>query len=445
MLFRLLKRSISHTSIVALAGLALAGCVATQTLESDLASPQLAPSAKVRLDSDALAAIGPVFDAFAEEGKLPGGAILVAQHGRVLYRHNFGMADIAAAKPARDDTVYRIFSMTKPVIAVAVLQLAEQGKLDLSDPVMKFIPEFADLQVYDSNGAVVPARAMTVEQLLTHTSGFSYSFQPDSPVAPLYKDAGLHAGRWFHDPAIDGLGDMAHRLAQIPLNNQPGGPWHYGMSFDVAGLVVERASGKPLDEYLEQHLFAPLGMTHTGFSVEEGEQARLATLYSPSRAGGLQPLDQAEASPFLAPPPSFSGGGGLVSTIDDYFAFAQMLANGGELNGVRVLAQRGVANILSNHLAPGQQGQLAQLSGPGYSATGRGLGFGFGGAVVIDPVAAASTGSAGEYAWSGAASTSFMVDPQNGIVFVFMTQMLPARTVPTRQTLRKLVYDAVAK
>ena len=448
--FSLQKVFSTGALVVAIACSTLSGC-ASNSLTPPTSTPVIIQErgSERTIDPAKLAAIGPVFDKYAREGRIAGGGILVAQHGKVLYRHYFGMTDIAAGTKTDKQTVYRIFSMTKPVVAAAVLRLQEMGKLKLTDPVAKYVPEFAHLQVYLSgtrqNMTTESAATMTVEQLLTHTSGLDYSFQRASPVASLYKQAGLDAGTWFHDPTIDGLDDMAKRLAGLPLIEQPGGSWHYGMSFDVAGLLVSRVSGQPLDTFLRDNFFRPLGMNHTGFMVKAADSHRLATLYSPREDGGLSVLDPGNASAFLKPPSADSGGGGLVSTLDDYFRFAQMLANGGSLDGVRVLARTSVDTMMANHLRPSQLGQLPILAGAGFSATGKGLGFGFGGALVIDPAAADSPGAKGEYAWNGAAGTTFLVDRKNGIVMVYMMQLVPAKSIPFRQTLRKLIYSADEK
>lgn len=410
------------SALLGLALLATAGC-----------APVATPSAQtVALDAR--------IARFVDEAVLPGAVVLTARNGRVEHLAAFGSQDVADGAPMAPDTLFRIFSMTKPITAAAVMMLVDDGKVSLDEPVETYLPEFRANTVYSPDGPV-PARPMTVAQLISHTSGLSYSFQPTSPVAAQYTAAGLAGGAWFHDPRIHGLSDFTARLAPIPLAFQPGERWHYSMGTDVAGALVERVSGLSFADFLQRRLFDPLGMKDTGFQVAPGQASRLATLYVRGAAGRMVATETGAASVFLQPPSAFSGGGGLISTAQDYYLFGQMLLNGGELNGRRVLSRRSVEAMTTNHL-PASMGDapLGEAAAFGYGATADGLGFGYGGAVVVDPTANGGYGSAGEYGWGGAANTLFWIDPKEQRVVVFMTQLLPSGALPLRDTLKQLVY-----
>jgi len=378
---------------------------------------------------------------YVSDGVLPGAVVLTARNGRIEHLSAQGMQDIASGTPMATDTVFRIFSMTKPITAAAVMMLVDDGKVRLDEPVETYLPEFHADTVYSPDGPI-PAHPMTVAQLISHTSGLSYSFQPTSPVAAQYTAAGLTGGAWFHDPGMHGLADFTARLAPIPLVFQPGERWHYSMGMDVAGALVERVSGLSFADFLQTRLFDPLGMKDTGFQVAPGSAPRLATLYARRPGGPLVATETGAASVFLHPPSAASGGGGLVSTAQDYYRFGQMLLNGGLWEGHRVLTRRSVEAMIANHL-PTVMGDapLGEAALFGYGSTAQGLGFGYGGAVVVDPVANGGYGSAGEYGWAGAANTLFWIDPKEQRVVVFMTQLLPSGTVPLRDTLKQLVYS----
>jgi CubicO group peptidase (beta-lactamase class C family) len=381
-----------------------------------------------------------VLSRWIETGKLPCASIIVAQNGAVIHRGCIGFSDLENRTALPSDAIFRIYSMSKPVTAAALMHIAEQGHIVLSDHVAKYVPEFSSLRVYRTDGATEPAQPMTIEHLLTHTSGLSYSFYPNSPVSRLYVSAGLDAGTWSQSTEVLGLDDMARRLATVPLVCQPGARWHYGMSFDVAGLIIERVSGQSLPAFMAANLFTPLGMSDTGFFTEHAD--RLAALYGPSLAG-LRRLDRSGNITFDRPPRAASGGGGLVSTTSDYFRFAQMLVNGGTLDGQRVLSEESVALMTRNHLQPDQCAELPIVARFGYGGNGAGLGFGFGGAVVTDVAQTHAPGSVGEYGWGGAASTTFWTDRARNVSVVFMTQLLPSGTVDIRDALKSAVYQAL--
>lgn len=390
--------------------------------------------------------LGAYIESLPDGGKRPGASVLVLKHGREAYYAQAGMADLEAGRPVRRDTLFRVYSMTKPVTTAAVMILVDEGRLRLDDPVTKYIPEFRDLRVFkgmDGDRMLTePAGPMTVENLLTHTAGFSYAFQ-SGPVASLYKKTPLAGDVWRFDPAFKGGDGFARTLAGLPLVAQPGDHWHYSMALDVAALVVQRASGVPFESFARDRIFRPLAMEDTGFSVAPAKAGRLASLYQVSLKGGLQKTDDGATSPLLNPLGGFSGGGGLVSTIDDYARFARMLADGGVGNGHRILSRKAVTAMMTNHLAPAQLGEMKATAAFGLGGQGDGLGFGYGGAVVTSTAGLGGVGSVGEYAWGGAASTTFWIDPKQKIIAIFMTQIIPPMD-HVRDRLRELTYAALA-
>ncbi|WP_374345311.1 serine hydrolase domain-containing protein [Phenylobacterium sp.] len=386
-------------------------------------------------------------DDLVSSGKYPGASVLVLKDGREAYYAQAGMEDREAARPLRRDTIFRIYSMTKPVTTAAVMILVDEGKLRLDDPVTRYIPEFAHLRVYkgmDGDKVLTePAGPMTIEQLLTHTAGFSYIFQPN-PVGALYKKTPLAGDAWRFDPAFKGGDALARTLADLPLVGQPGDHWHYSMSLDVAALVVQRASGMSFEDFTRTRIFAPLGMRDSGFSVPADKGERLASLYARIPGGGLQKTEDGRKSPLLRPLGGFSGGGGLLSTIDDYARFCRMLADGGVGNGRRILSRKAVSAMTTNHLTKSQLMEMKLTAAFGLGGEGDGLGFGYGGAVVTDTVPLGGVGSVGEYAWGGAASTTFWIDPVQHVTVIFMTQVLPPGPERIRDRLRELTYAALA-
>lgn len=392
--------------------------------------------------------LGAYVDGLVTSGRYPGASILVLKDGREVFSSQAGMMDLETGQPIRRDTLFRIYSMSKPVTTAAVMILVDEGRLRLDDPVSKHVPEFAHMRVYKGlqDGVIQtePAREMTVENLLTHTAGFSYGFQPGTPVSALYRKSPLAGDAWRIDPAFAGGGALARALADLPLVGQPGDHWHYSMSLDAAALVVQRASGMPFDAFLQKRVFGPLGMKDTGFSVRPGEGGRLASLYMPGPGGALVRTDRGATSPLLKPLPGFSGGGGLISTIDDYARFSRMLADGGVGNGRRVLSRKSVKAMMTNHLAPAQLGEMKATAAFGLGGEGDGLGFGYGGAVVTDTRPLGGVGSVGEYAWGGAASTTFWIDPVQRVIVIFMTQVVPPGPERIRDRLRELTYGALA-
>lgn len=397
---------------------------------------------EVGFDPDRLGRIDSHFRRYVDDGRLPGWTIAVARRGRVAHLAHYGLADREAGRAVTDDTVWRIYSMTKPITSVAAMMLYERGALELTDPVSRYIPAFADMRVYRggsaANPGTVPAgEPMRVWHLLSHTSGLTYGFHHAHPVDEMYRAKGFE----FGVPRGMDLETACDAFAQFPLVFDPGTEWNYSVATDVLGRVVEVASGKKLDAFLAEEILAPLDMTDTAFSVGEADLDRLAALYVRNPAGGLRRYDtMGDAA--TRPPTYLSGGGGLVSTAADYHRFTQMLARGGELDGARLLSPRTVAYMATNHLPGGHD--LDTVGRPIFAESSfAGVGFGLGFSVVLDPAAGKGVTSPGEYAWGGLASTAFWVDPVEEITAMFFTQLLPSSTYPIRPQLRALVNQAV--
>lgn len=380
-------------------------------------------------------------DNYIKTGKLPGAVTLVARHGQVVWTHAQGLMDVERNKPARNDTIFRIYSMTKPVTSIAMMQLYEQGRFLLDDPVHKYIPAWRNLSVYKAGSwpdfETQPAtRAMTVRDLLTHMSGLTYGFLERTEVDAAYRQLKLDgSGTLTLDKLVD-------RLADLPLEYSPGTAWNYSVSTDVLGYLVQKLSDKPLDNYFQDHIFGPLGMTDTGFQVPKAQLDRFAACYLHQPGDTMKLQDDPQRSRYLKTPGFLSGGGGLVSTISDYHRFAQALCQGGEYQGERIIGRKTLEFMRSNHL-PGNQ-DLPALSIGAFSETPyEGNGFGLGFSVKTDVAKSHTIGSVGEYGWGGLASTNFFVDPVEDLVVVFMTQLMPSSSYPIRQELRAMVHGAL--
>ena len=390
--------------------------------------------------SDRLERVADICHWYVDEGKFPGTSVLVARRGEVVFRDAYGMADIAEGRKIADDTIFRIFSMTKPIASIALMQLVEQGKVILQNPVHRYIPSFRDAQVYVSGDPTdyktEPAsRPVTIHDILTHMSGLSMALQID-PVAKIYAENGLGFG--FRGLTLEEYCDL---LGSLPLLFHPGTRWYYSAATDVVGRVVEVVSGMTLDRYLAENIFEPLGMVDTAFWVPEDKQDRFAELYA-RRNGELATFRLGGENPYLSRPKLLSGAGGLVGTIDDYHRFATCLVRGGELNGARIIGRKTLEYMTLNHLPGGVD--LQTMGGSSATETAMpGVGFGLGFGVVIDPPANRSLASRGEYLWGGAASTAFWVDPVEEITVVFMTQLFPSATYPIRPQLRWVVNQAL--
>jgi CubicO group peptidase (beta-lactamase class C family) len=399
--------------------------------------------AELGFDAGRLARIDRHFNRYVEDGRLPCWLVVVSREGRPAYVSMSGQRDVEAGRPVEADTIWRVYSMTKPITTVAAMMLWEEGAFELKDPVAKFIPAFAGARVFTQGSSLKPvtvpvAEPMRLWHLMTHTSGLTYGFHWSHAVDAIYRN---HGFEWTTPPQLD-LAACCDAWAGLPLLFQPGSEWNYSVSTDVLGRVVEVVSGMPLDRFFAERIFAPLGMTETGFSVPERDHHRLAALYSPDPQTGLAVRNSTMGNLALEPPTALSGGGGLVSTAHDYNRFMQMLAGGGELDGVRLLGPRTVRYMASNHLPGGAD--LEQVGRPLFAETTfDGVGFGLGFSVVLDPVANKSPASVGEFAWGGAASTAFWIDPVERMTVLFLTQLLPSSTYPLRSQLHQLVHQAL--
>lgn len=372
---------------------------------------------------------------YINDGMLPGTITLVARRGKIVHLSCQGKMDIEADKSMEDDTLFRIYSMSKPVTTTALMMLYEDGRFQLDDPVSRFIPAFRELQVYSADGRhTAPARPMTIRDLLTHTSGLTYGFMNSTPVDAMYRQQGVEQSA--------NLAEMVSKLAGIPLLFSPGSRWSYSVATDVCGHLVELIADTPFDEFLEEQIFAPLGMTDTGFVVPEDKVHRFAANYDRTSDNGMRLIDSPESSPYLQDRGLHSGGGGLVSTIHDYYKFASMLLNQGEHAGTRILGRKTVALMTSNHLP--NNGDLTSMGQAVFSETPYdGIGFGLGFSVMLDPATAQILGSPGEFAWGGAASTYFFVDPKEDMLVIFMTQLMPSSSYPIRREMRVLAYQSI--
>ncbi|MFZ5721382.1 MAG: serine hydrolase domain-containing protein [Pseudomonadota bacterium] len=375
-------------------------------------------------------------------GRLPCAQFVLARGGEVVHQTLLGQQDPERGVPLAEDTVYRIYSMTKPVTSVALMTLVEEGLIALDDPVHRFIPAWKDLGVFSAGvnpvfATTPPERPMQVVDLMRHTSGLTYGFQNRTNVDAAYRKLKLEAMHGEHD-----LETMIDMLARLPLEFSPGEAWNYSVSTDVVGYLVQKVAGKPLDQVLAERIFEPLKMVDTGFHVRDDQRSRFAACYDAVLGGKMKLQDDPQKSPYLEPPKLLSGGGGLVGTAADYLRFANMLLNRGELDGARILAPKTVDLMASNHLPGG--GDLTEMSRSLFSeSTNAGVGFGLGFAVVFDPPQTLIPCSLGEFYWGGAASTAFWVDPLEDVTAVFMTQLLPSSTYPIRRELRTLVYSAL--
>jgi CubicO group peptidase (beta-lactamase class C family) len=390
---------------------------------------------------------------YIDAGRFPGTQLVVYRRGKLVHSAVQGFADLERKAAMKDDTIFRIYSMTKPITSIAFMMLVEEGRVALDEPVHRYIPEWKNLGVFQAGIAPAfltrpPSRPMLIVDLLRHTSGLTYGFQQRSNVDAAYREMKIgeveKAGT---------LQSMIEELAKIPLEFSPGEAWNYSVSTDVIGYLIGMISGKPFEQFLKERIFEPLEMKDTDFFVPAGKAHRFAACYSASpqgamtfhaseRKGGLTLQDDPATSPFLSRPSFISGGGGLCSTAADYLTFCRALLNGGELSAVRLVGPKTLALMTSNHLPGGRT--LPEMSRSLFSeATYHGIGFGLGFSVTLDPAQTLIPGSAGEYAWGGAATTSFWIDPAEELVAIFMTQVLPSTAYPIRRELRTMIYAAI--
>jgi len=394
-------------------------------------------------DAARLQLLNAYFEQYVDDGRLPGFHLVVSRHGKVAHQHRYGMRDIEASLPVDADTIWRIYSMTKPITSVALMMLVEEGKLLLTDPVSKFIPSFGEPRVWRGGSVVKPitepvTEPMLVWHLLTHTAGLTYGFLYQSTVDDIYRRNGYEWGV----PKGATLADACDAWAAMPLLFQPGTEWNYSVATDVVGRLVEVVSGLSLDEFFRQRMFQPLGMHDTGFFAAEDKASRVAALYQPDPATRQAKRLDVMGKAALRAPTFLGGGGGLVSSANDYHRFMQMLANDGELDGVRLLSPRTLRLMTMNHL-PGNA-DISEFGRPiDLENAYDGFGFGLGFSVLVNPAAAKLHGSIGDFGWGGAASTTFWIDRVEGITAEFYTQLLPSSTWPLRPYFRSLVYQAL--
>jgi CubicO group peptidase (beta-lactamase class C family) len=397
----------------------------------------------VGFDPARLARVESHFARYVDDGRLPGWHIVVTRCGQVAYSATYGRRDLDSGAPVEADTLWRIYSMTKPVTSVAAMMLWEEGHFELTDEISKWLPAFADVRVYDKGSTLRPYTVPAVEpirvwHLLTHTSGLTYGFIQESVVDGLYRAAGFEL-----DPAHDlDLAASCDAWARLPLLFQPGSKWGYGVSTDVLGRLVEVISGQTLAEFFAERILGPLKMDQTRWWVDEADAPRLAALYGAhAETGKAMPL-AAMGSRALREPAMLAGGHGLVSTAGDYHRFTQMLLREGELDGVRLLGPHTVRFMTRNHLPGGVD--LDTFSSGGFAETVfEGIGFGLGFAVMENPVPSRVPSSVGQYYWGGLASTAFWVDPVEQLTVMLFTQLVPSSRWTLRPQLRQMVYSAL--
>ena len=424
---------------------ALLGCDATMSAPAEPAAPVAdlvaAAPAEAGMSAERLDRITAMSQRYVDAGQLAGVVTLVARDGKIVHFEAVGQRGVDDPTPLAKDDLFRIYSMSKPITAVAAMMLYEEGKFHLSDAVSEHVPELAGLEVLVDGERVPAEREMTMRQLLTHTTGLSYGFNPNDPVDQLYREVQPLAGA--------NLDEFAERLGQLPLAFQPGARWHYSVAVDVTGLVVERLSGQSFDVFLEERMFGPLGMEDTFFNVPDEKLGRFLPNHRWARdegEGGGSPnggklVDLGEgARTSYQNTQMFSGGGGLVSTAMDYLRFCEMVRRGGELDGVRLLSPRTVEFMVANHLpATITGGGTGEQPGAGAASA---FGFGLGWGVNVDPVAAGVPSSLGDYSWGGAAGTVFWIDPVQDMVVIGMIQLMGSPW-PLRPDLQVLANQAI--
>lgn len=410
---------------------------------------------RVGMSSSRLALLDRVMkERYVDSGLLPGFHVMVCRDGEIAHDSRVGMMDVERGKAVREDTIFRIYSMSKPITAVALMMLVEEGKLGLDDDVHTYIPSWKNLGVYasglpgllsDTSGQFVtvrPKRPMKVVDLVTHTSGLTYGFMSRTSV-----DAAYRARKVGDMQTPGGLDEFIEQLSKLPLDFSPGEMWNYSVSIDVMGYLVQKLSGQTFGEFLRTRLFEPLGMRDTAFFCPEAKLDRFSSCYQPKPGGGIKLQDDARASTYARPPKLESGGGGLVSTTHDYMRFCRMMLNGGSLDGAQILSPKTVAmfslNLLPDHkLMTDMVPAVGLFTEAGYG----GMGFSIGCGVTVDPAKSRLPGTPGEFFWGGAASTAFWIDPREQLAVVFMTQVIGTDARLTlRRDLRTLVYSAFTR
>lgn len=399
--------------------------------EMEITNPESVGFSKGRLQR-----ISNLTDRYIQSGRMAGFVTCVARRGQVAHFEACGSQNLENKTPMSLESIFRIYSMTKPITSMALMMLYEESLFNLTDEVNRYIPAFRDVKVLGEDGNLAtPLRPMTVQDLLRHTAGLSYGGYAEThlPVDKLYDEAGIFTNEITLTEAIS-------RLAELPLAFHPGTKWHYSVATDVVGYLVEMLSGMSLADFMQEKIFAPLGMTDTTFEIEPSKVHRFCTLYGKTPDSDFGVLDLPESSEYLSPVALHSGGGGLVSTTSDYLKFAQCILNKGELNGAHLLAPKTVELMTSNHLTF----NLLPIAFEG-SVPMMGTGFGLGFSVTLDVAQNAVLGSVGEHGWGGYAETYFWIDPQEDLIAILMTQYLPSQTYPIRKEFRTAVYQALMK
>lgn len=376
---------------------------------------------EVGISSERLERVSKLMRSYTDSGKLPGIVSLLSRKGKTFHFEKFGVADLDSQKPMELDTMFRIYSMTKPITSVAVMMLYEEGNFGLDDPISNFIPQLGNMKVCEGMGESGPKfvdqkSPITIRQLLSHSAGLTYGNRQDSPAEAMYKEASL--GNPDHT-----LQEMVEKLGELPLVYHPGTSWRYSVATDVLSYLVEVVSGQPFDVFLKENILGPLGMVDTDFYAPEEKLDRLASVYGPAKDGGIEKLDNASVNAGTRPHKYLSGGGGLVSTASDYLNFCTMMLNGGNLNGTRLLSPKTVELMTSNHLT---EAQMPFAISENMADFTKGCGFGLGFKVITDVVQQGILGSEGNYSWGGAASTVFWIDPKEQLIAIFLTQFMPS-------------------
>ena len=399
----------------------------SQILAKDLAT---ARPEKAGMSSARLERVDTAMQGFVDDGKLAGIVTMVSRRGKVVHFEKFGKLDLEADKDMELDSLFRIYSMTKPIVTVAAMILYEEGRFQLNDPISRYMPEFKDTKVLVDGREVEPDSEITVKHLMSHTAGLTYGFFGDTTVDRQYRDAKILGNK--------DLEEMTGLLAKIPLQYQPGTRWHYSVAVDVLGRFVEVVAGMPLDEFLQQRLFDPLEMDDTFFEVPKSKIDRFGTNHRYDReAGELSVMDSPATSQYTKEVTFFSGGGDLISTATDYMRFCQMMLNGGELHGARIISPKTIELMTTNHLTADMRGGFGEQP-TATSSFGFGLGFG----VNTNLAASSIVGSVGSYNWGGAAGTIFWIDPKEDLAVVVMIQIMGGNVVPLRSTMQVLTYGA---
>ena len=410
-----------HLRILLLAISLLVGAVGAEL-------PRATPG-EVGLSQERLDRITQALESSVDQGHVAGAIGVVARKGKVAYWENVGMADREAGTAMADDTIFRIYSMTKPIVSVALMILYEEGRFSLKDEVKQHIPELGGLKVWVAGKEVAPDREMTVQDLMRHTSGMTYGLFGDSRVDEMYNDAGVLSEN-------QSVAQFVEKLSKLPLKHQPGTQWDYSVSVDVQGRLIEVLSGKDLATYMRERVFEPLDMRDTAFRMTEENSGRFAQAYKKTEdEKGIEPANDGRTERYYDKTQWYSGGGGLVSTTRDYLRFCQMLLNGGILDGTRILSRKTVELMTIDHV-----GRMSRAS----SILAAGYGFGLNFAVHVDPAKSGLNGSVGEYNWGGLAGTSFWIDPAEELVGIYMIQMMPPRYANGAGQFKRLVYQSIA-